>query len=233
VVDEAVDHRGGDDVVAEDLAPAAERLVGGDDHRGAFVAAGDEREHQVRGLRIERDVADFVADDYRDPGQRGELVFEASVAFGVGEPGDPLRGGREAHAMAGQAGADRERNGEVGLAGPRRAQRDDRVFGVQEVELGEVLDHRLLHAALEAEVELLERLASREACLRDAGLAAVRVARGDLGGQQHRREALIGPLLGAGALGQPGQRPRGRGRLERAEQVREFAGVAHDTASRS
>ena len=31
VVDEAVDHGGGDDVVAEDLAPAAERLVAGDD----------------------------------------------------------------------------------------------------------------------------------------------------------------------------------------------------------
>jgi hypothetical protein len=41
---------GGDDVVAEDLAPATERLVGGDDQRGAFVAAGDELEEQVGGL---------------------------------------------------------------------------------------------------------------------------------------------------------------------------------------
>jgi hypothetical protein len=39
VVDEAVDHGGGDDVVAEDFAPAAERLVAGDDEAGAFVAA--------------------------------------------------------------------------------------------------------------------------------------------------------------------------------------------------
>jgi hypothetical protein len=31
VVDEPVDHRGGDHVVAEDLAPAAERFVAGDD----------------------------------------------------------------------------------------------------------------------------------------------------------------------------------------------------------
>ena len=48
VVDQAVDHRGGDDVVAEDLTPAAEGLVGGDDQRGAFVFAGDEPEEQVR-----------------------------------------------------------------------------------------------------------------------------------------------------------------------------------------
>ena len=39
VVDEPVDHRGGDDVVAEDLAPGREGLVAGDDQRGAFVAA--------------------------------------------------------------------------------------------------------------------------------------------------------------------------------------------------
>ena len=38
VVDQAVDHGCGDDVVAENLAPAAERLVAGDDQRGAFVA---------------------------------------------------------------------------------------------------------------------------------------------------------------------------------------------------
>ena len=42
-----VDHRGGDYFVAEDLAPAAERLVGGDDQRGALVSGGDELEEQV------------------------------------------------------------------------------------------------------------------------------------------------------------------------------------------
>ena len=62
VVDEPVDHGGGGDLVAEDLAPGAEGLVAGDDQAGAFIAAGDEHEHQVRGLGIKRYVADFVAD---------------------------------------------------------------------------------------------------------------------------------------------------------------------------
>lgn len=47
VVDEAVDHRGGDDVVAEDLALPAERLVRGHDEGGALVPGEDELEEQV------------------------------------------------------------------------------------------------------------------------------------------------------------------------------------------
>ena len=38
VVDDAVDHRGGDGLVAEDAAPAGERQVAGEDQRGVFVA---------------------------------------------------------------------------------------------------------------------------------------------------------------------------------------------------
>jgi hypothetical protein len=38
VVDEPVDHGGGDHVVAEDFAPAAEDFVAGDDQAGSFVA---------------------------------------------------------------------------------------------------------------------------------------------------------------------------------------------------
>ena len=39
MVDEAVDHRGGGHVVADDLAPRTEGLVGRDDHRRALIAA--------------------------------------------------------------------------------------------------------------------------------------------------------------------------------------------------
>ena len=75
---------------------------------------------------------------------------------------------------------------------------------------------------LEGEVELLERLARREARGLDAGLAAVAVAAVGLGLQQRRGELLIAPFLGAGAVGELGQRPRRGRRLERAEQVREL-----------
>ena len=62
VVDEPVDHGGGDGGVTEDFAPAAEGFVAGDDERGSFVAGGDELEEQVGGVGFEGDVADLVDD---------------------------------------------------------------------------------------------------------------------------------------------------------------------------
>jgi len=117
VVDEPVDHRGGDDVVAEDFAPATERFVGGDDQGGAFVAGGDELEEQVGGLGFEGDVADLVDDQHRVAAKPDELVLKPADVVGVGEPGDPLAGGGELEAVAGLAGADRQAGGQVGLAG--------------------------------------------------------------------------------------------------------------------
>jgi hypothetical protein len=41
-MDQPVDHGGGHDGVAENLAAAAEGFVGGYDHRGAFVGGGEQ-----------------------------------------------------------------------------------------------------------------------------------------------------------------------------------------------
>jgi site-specific DNA recombinase len=120
VVNEPVDHRDGGDLVAEDLAPGRERLVAGDDQRGALVARRDQREHQVGGLGIERDVAHLVDDQQRDERQPAQLGVEVVVAFGVGQPPDPFGRSRERDALAGQAGADRNRDRQVGLAGAGR-----------------------------------------------------------------------------------------------------------------
>jgi hypothetical protein len=117
VVDEAVDHGGGDGGVAEDFAPASEGLVAGDDDRRSFVAAADELEEQVGGLSFEGDVADLVDDEERDPAEATELVVEASLGVRVTETGDPFGGGRERDAVAGLARPDRDPDREVRLAG--------------------------------------------------------------------------------------------------------------------
>jgi hypothetical protein len=121
VVDEPVDHRDGDGVVAEDLAPGGEWLVAGDDEARLLVAAGDEHEHQVRCLGVERYVAHLVADKDGDPLQAFELLLEAALSLCVGEQGNPLGRGAEQNALPGEACADAEGDREVGLAGPGRA----------------------------------------------------------------------------------------------------------------
>jgi hypothetical protein len=110
------------------------------------------------------------------------------------------------------------------FAGAGRAEQDHVLARVQEVELSEVLDDRLFHAALEGEVELLQRLAGGEPRGLDPPFAAVTVARGHLRCEQRLGEALIAPLLLARAVGQLRQRPRGGWGLQRAEQVRQLRG---------
>ena len=99
VVDEPVDHRGGDDVVAEHLAPPAERLVAGHDQARSLVPGRDQLEEQVGGLGLERDVADFVnlcrarhKSTYADPGTMPRLVQRdvnaVALGFGIGIAGD-------------------------------------------------------------------------------------------------------------------------------------------------
>src|SRR5436305_817583 len=55
-----------------------------------------------------------------------------------------------------------ESHREVRFAGPGRAEKDHVLASVEEVELPEMLNDRLLDAALEGEVELLQGFAGRE-----------------------------------------------------------------------
>ena len=59
-VGDAVDDRFREPRVGEDLAPFAEREVGGDDQRAAFVAFGDDLEDELGGAVGEREVAELV-----------------------------------------------------------------------------------------------------------------------------------------------------------------------------
>jgi hypothetical protein len=76
------------------------------------------------------------------------------------------------------------------------------------------VQHRLAaDRGLEGEVEVLQRLAGGEPGGLDPGLAAVAVAAVDLGLQQRGGELLIAPVLGAGAVGELGQRRAAAGAL--------------------
>ena len=144
------------------------------------------------------------------------------MALRVGQERDPFGGGAEGNAVAGQAGADPDRDREMTFPGPRRAEQDEILAAGEEVELAQVQHRVAADRALKAEVELLERFSRGEAGGLDPALAAVAVAAVDLGFEQRGGELLKAPVLAAGAVGELGQRPGGRRRLQGAEQVREL-----------
>ncbi len=89
-VDEAVDHGGCDDVVGEGLSPASEGEVRGDHHGALFVAGRDQLEQQVRGVLVERDVADLIDDEQPVAAELLQLGLEAAGLMSGGEAGDPV-----------------------------------------------------------------------------------------------------------------------------------------------
>jgi hypothetical protein len=90
--------------VAEDLAPTAEGLVGGDDDLGPLIASGDGLEEEVGRLGLKGDVAHLVDDEEGDAPETGELVVEPALGVGLAQSGHPLGGGGEGDAVAGLAG---------------------------------------------------------------------------------------------------------------------------------
>ena len=91
VVDQAVDHGGGNGGVPEHLAPAPEGPIGGDQHRGPLVAGRHQLEEQVGRLGLEGDVAHFVDDEEGVAPEAAELVVEApgSMYQGQAAPAPP------------------------------------------------------------------------------------------------------------------------------------------------
>jgi hypothetical protein len=85
-------------------------------------------------------------------------------------------------------------------------------------------DRLPLEGAGVVEVELLQRLAGREAGVADAALAAVGLPGGDLALQAGSQELLVRPALSAGAFGEPAGGLPQAGRLERPGQEHELGG---------
>jgi site-specific DNA recombinase len=234
VVDQAVDHGGGHRGVAEHLTPPAERLVGAHDEARPLVAGAHELEEEVGRLRLERDVAHLVTDEQRDAPQPVELLVELPCAVGDAEAVHPLPGGGEGDPVAGLAGPDADGDRQMRLARPRRPEEDRVGPRLDEVERAEVGHHLSSDRALVVEVELLERLVSREAGRPDAVLAAVGLPGGHLPLEAGGQDLFVGPALSAGPLSDALDGGEQRRCLERAAEVGDVGGRrAHDATPRA
>src|SRR2546428_6515152 len=94
VMQEAVEDGGGDDPVAEHLAPDGEGLVRGDEDGALLVAAGDELEEQGGGPTVEGQGADLGHDEELWLGEELEPLPETGPRGGPGgSGGEPGRRG--------------------------------------------------------------------------------------------------------------------------------------------
>ena len=164
--------RGERGIVVEDLRPVLEHPVGGDDGRAVLVAQADDLKQQIGAGLIDRQIAEFVKNEQRRLAVAVQRLFQAPAALGGGERIDHLHSGREAHAMALQAGGIAERGGQMGLTEADRAEQDHVVLVGDEVQSEQVLYLQAIDRLRPTPLELLQGLEHRKACLGDASLHA-------------------------------------------------------------
>src|SRR5262249_9160737 len=202
VVEDAIEDRRGDDPIAEDLAPAPEALVAGQNHRAALVPAADELEEQVGALPIDGQIADLVDDEQAGHRVELEFVVEPPLPEGPGQRTDERGGRGEQHAVAVFDGLEAEPDREMRLAHAGRPEDDQVLAMLDEVAGTERLDLLLVDRRLVAEIEALQALDEREPRqLRPHGDVLGGLG-SDLLGEDLVEEVGVGALLGRGVLEQ-------------------------------
>jgi hypothetical protein len=115
VVEEPVEDGGGDDRVAEHLAPLGEALVGGQDHAAALVASRDQGEEGGGGRAVVGPDAELVDDQHLGGELDAQVAVEAVLGLGAAEVFHQVVGAGEVDAVAGLDRLEAERDGEMAL----------------------------------------------------------------------------------------------------------------------
>lgn len=135
--------------------------------------------------------------------------------------------------MASEAGLRPQRHRQMGLARPGWAEKDHVVSRLDEGQGGQVEHDLLANTRLVGEVELLDRLASREVSGADAGLSTLGLPGQDLLLEECGEEVLIAPALVPSLLGDPGDRLGDSRGFHLADEVGQVVHGATSSATRA
>ena len=94
----AIEPGGGDDGIAEHVAPFGKAAIGGQDQGTAFVAGADELEKQIATARDDREAADLVDDQQRGACREPDALVYTPFAFGAGKLADEIGQGAKVDA---------------------------------------------------------------------------------------------------------------------------------------
>ena len=126
--------------------------------RALLVTGVHELEEQVGATAGDGQVADLVDDQQRRPGIEPDLLWQSTLAFGLGEALDKLGQRGAVDAAPGLHRGDTEGRCEMGFAGAGRAEKMDHLGTADEVELRQGSDPLPIKRWLEAEAfERLDR----------------------------------------------------------------------------
>ena len=125
-MDKAVDGHEGHGGVGEDLAPFAERLVGGDQQRPALVACADQFEQDARLRLVFGDIGEIVEDQQMIFVESGDCGFEGEIAARDLKFLDEIGGSGEEDAPTLLDQGQTERRCEMGFPGAARTSVIDR-----------------------------------------------------------------------------------------------------------
>ena len=140
MVDNPVNDRHRHVVVVEELAPAGEVLVGGQDDGPVFVQAVDQLEQVVPGLPGHGQVAQLIDDQQVVFGQGADPLFQVTPHLGQFKLFHQIQGVAEQHPVAGFHGFVANADGQVGLAYTGRADEHQVVPLVDELEVQQGID---------------------------------------------------------------------------------------------
>ncbi len=106
VMQQAVKDGGGDDRIAEDLTPFADGAIRGEQDAAAFVATAHELKEDMRVVRLDGEVAQFIVDHQLGFGTVEELFVEAPLRVRLYELCDQRRrAGKQDRVAGGDRGA--------------------------------------------------------------------------------------------------------------------------------
>src|SRR3546814_16806163 len=88
-MEQSIEERGGDDRIAEHLAPFGKAAVGGEDHGAAFIAGVDQLEEQVAVAWDDRQVADLVDDQQGRSAEEADALRQKTTALATGGGSEP------------------------------------------------------------------------------------------------------------------------------------------------
>ena len=158
MVQQAIQQGGGDDGIAEHLAPFGKAAVRGQDHGTAFVAGVDQLKEQVATAGDDRQVADFIDDQQGKSAIEADLLAQDTLTLGLGQRADQVGQVEECTLRPALTASTPRATGKVALAGARRPDEVNHLGAVDELQLSQGEDPVAVERGLEREVEAGKRL---------------------------------------------------------------------------